>query len=128
AWCLEGKRLWQAVGRPGSVLTALTISFVCLPALALLAGPLLPATDLGLGLLIIASVPCTLSSAVLWTRQAGGDEAMALLIVVLTNAMGWLVTPLWLAGAVEVKLDPVAMMRSLVVILVVPVVLGQLAR
>ena len=130
AWGLEGRRLWLALTRPAGVLWALAISFAFLPLLALLAGFLLPNSDLKLGLLIIACVPCTLSSAVLWTRHAGGDEALALLIVVSTNGLGWLVTPLWLASVanVKVELDPVAMMQALAVVLVVPVALGQAVR
>jgi sodium/bile acid cotransporter 7 len=130
SWGLEGRRLWQAVGRPRGVLWALAVSYGCLPGLALALGPLLAVVDLRLGLLIMASVPCTLSSAVLWTRHAGGDEALALLVVVLTNALGWLVAPLWLAaaGPVAVSLDVVAMMHSLVLVLVLPVLAGQLVR
>jgi sodium/bile acid cotransporter 7 len=130
AWNLEGRRLWQALGRLGCLLWALAISFVCLPGLAVLAGPLLPADDLRVGLLIIVCVPCTLSSAVLWTRHGGGDEALALLIVVMTNGLGWLVTPLWLAGVgtESVTIDALAMMRSLVAVLVVPVAVGQGVR
>lgn len=130
AWSLEGQRLTDAVRRPGGIGLALLVSFVLLPLLALLLAPLLPLVDLRLGLLLIACVPCTLSSAVLWTRQAGGNEALALLVVVTTNALGWLVTPLWLgaAGPATVALDTVALMRSLVLVLVVPVVLGQALR
>src|SRR5947208_2506297 len=82
SWSLEGRRLGRAVARPRGVLWALVISYGCLPGLALVIGRLLSPVDLSLGLLIMASVPCTLSSAVLWTRHAGGDEALALLVVV----------------------------------------------
>jgi sodium/bile acid cotransporter 7 len=127
---LESRQLARALARPGCVLWSAAISFVALPALALVVGSALPVDDLRVGLLIIASVPCTLSSAVLWTRHAGGDEALALLVVILTNSLGWLVTPLWLAaaGSGEVTLDAAAMMRALVVVGVVPVVLGQGVR
>src|SRR5262249_35967732 len=58
-----------------------------------------------------------------------GDEALTLLVVVLTNALGWLVTPLWLtSGPAEVRLDAQGMMGSLVVVLVIPVALGQAVR
>ena len=50
------------------------LSKYLLPLLACLLGPLLPLPDLGVGLLLCASVPCTLSSAVLWTRLAGGND------------------------------------------------------
>lgn len=130
AWSLEGRRLTAAAGRPASVGLALAVSFALVPALALLVAPLLPLADLRLGLVLMACVPCTLSSAVLWTRHAGGDEAVALLVVLTTNALGWLVTPLWLTGAgpVPVTFDPLAMMRSLAVVLVLPVAAGQLVR
>jgi sodium/bile acid cotransporter 7 len=132
SWSLEGRRLLGAIGRPGGVLLAMLISYGCLPGLAVAVGSLLSPVDLRLGLLIMASVPCTLSSAVLWTRHAGGDEAVALLIVMLTNGLGWLVAPLWLSLAPvaesRVSLDAVAMMRSLVLVLVLPVIAGQVLR
>jgi sodium/bile acid cotransporter 7 len=124
---LEGRRLARSFTRPGCVAWSLAISFAALPALALLVGPLLPLDDLRIGLLIIACVPCTLSAAVLWTRHAGGDEALALLVVVLTNGLGWLVTPLWLAaaGSDDVSLDAGEMMRALAVVGVAPVIAAQ---
>jgi sodium/bile acid cotransporter 7 len=130
AWGLESRSLFQALARPLPALWALFISYSALPALAWSASRLLPVADLRLGLLIIASVPCTLASAVLWTRLAGGNEAMALLAVFLTTATSWLATPAWLAFAAgtSVVLDTPAMMRSLVLVLIVPVGLGQLSR
>ena len=67
AWSLESGSLLQSILHPLPALWAFTISYGALPALAWSAGWLLPDTGLSLGLLIIASVPCTLSSAVLWT-------------------------------------------------------------
>jgi sodium/bile acid cotransporter 7 len=130
SWSMEGRRLGRAVTRPCAFTWALLISYGCLPGLALLLGSILSPVDLRLGLLIMASVPCTLSSAVLWTRHAGGDEALALLVVVLTNGLGWLVAPLWLAnaGPVAVSLPIVDMMRSLLLVLVLPVLAGQFIR
>jgi sodium/bile acid cotransporter 7 len=130
AWGLESRSLLHALARPLPALWALFISYSALPALAWSAGWLLPVADLRLGLLLIASVPCTLASAVLWTRLAGGNEATALLTVLLTTATSWLVTPAWLtlAAGTSVVLDTPGMMRSLVLVLIVPVGLGQLSR
>src|SRR5213076_147300 len=116
--------------RPWPALWALVISYGLLPAAAWLIGPLLGLDDFRIGLLIIASVPCTLASAVIWTRLSGGSEATALLIVLLTTATSWLATTAWLAfgtGA-AVVLDVADMMRGLFLVLVVPVGLGQLLR
>jgi sodium/bile acid cotransporter 7 len=67
---------------------------------------------------------------VLWTRLGGGNEAVALLVVVLTTGLSWLATTLWLALTTgeRVSTDAGAMMRGLALVLLLPVGLGQLAR
>jgi sodium/bile acid cotransporter 7 len=130
AWGLESGSLWRTLLRPLPTLGAVLVSYGVLPALGWLAGEVVGQADYRIGLLVITSVPCTLASAVLWTRLAGGNEATALLTILVTTATSWLVTPAWLAwttGA-AVGLDTAAMTRELFVVLVVPVGLGQLAR
>ena len=130
AWGLESRRLGRALLRPLPALWAMLISYGVLPLLGWLAGSLVGEPDYRIGLLIMTSVPCTLASAVLWTRMAGGSEAVALLVILLTTATSWLITTAWLTwttGA-AVGVDAAAMMRELLVVLVVPVGLGQLAR
>src|SRR5262249_23484140 len=86
ALTMETRSLGNAVVRPLPALWAMVVSYGLLPGLALLVGGLLPEPhDFRIGLLLIASVPCTLASAMIWTRLAGGDEATALLITLLTN-------------------------------------------
>jgi sodium/bile acid cotransporter 7 len=130
AWGLESRSLLRSLRRPLPALWAMIVSYTLVPVLAGSAGWFLPNADLRLGLLIIASVPCTLSSAVLWTRMAGGSEGTALLAVLLTTATSWLATPAWLtwAARTSVALDVPGMMSSLVLVLLVPVGLGQLSR
>lgn len=130
AWSLESRSLFKSVLHPLPALWAFTISYGLLPALAWSGGWLLPETGLRLGLLIMASVPCTLSSAVLWTRMAGGNDATALLTVLLTTATSWLATPIWLTlgASASIALDLRGMMHSLLLVLLVPVGLGQLSR
>ena len=127
---LEGRDIYQSLARPLPALWALCVSYGLLPALGWLAGQLLSVPDLRIGLLLIASVPCTLASAALWTRLAGGNDAMALLTVLLSTALSWLLTTAWLAfgtGA-AVEIDTPTMMRGLTLVLIVPVGLGQLGR
>jgi sodium/bile acid cotransporter 7 len=132
AWGLESRSLGQSLLRPLPALWAATISYGLAPLLAWFCAWLLPVpADFRVGLIIIASVPCTLASAVLWTRLAGGNEAVALLTVLLTTATSWLITPLWLAplaGARPLSIDSARMMRELLLYLVLPVVLGQALR
>jgi solute carrier family 10 (sodium/bile acid cotransporter), member 7 len=130
AWSLESRSLLAASLRPLPALWAVAISYGALPALCWALGGLLPDPELRLGLMICASVPCTLASAPVWTRLAGGNDAVALLVVLLTTGTSWLVTTAWLTAATGtgVSLDAADMMRGLVLTLVVPVVLGQAGR
>src|SRR5262249_23063121 len=76
-------------------------------------------------------IPCTLASAAVWTRRAGGNDAVALLVMMITNLTSFVVTPLslrWLTGVVvreEVSRD---ILRDLVLLVVLPIIAAQLAR
>src|SRR5438034_678770 len=85
AWCLESRHLLRTLLRPWPAVWAVLISYGLLPALAWTASLLLELADFRIGLMIAASVPCTLASAVLWTRMAHGNEATALLVTRLTT-------------------------------------------
>jgi sodium/bile acid cotransporter 7 len=62
--------------------------------------------------------------------MAGGNEATALLAILLTTAASWLVTTTWLAWAIgsAVPVDSSSMMTGLALVLMVPVGLGQLCH
>lgn len=130
AWGLESRHLYKAMLRPLPALWATFISYAVVPALAWSAGWSLPDADLRVGLMISASVPCTLASAILWTRLGGGNEAVALLTVLLTTATSWLLTTAWVTfgTGTEVVLDTGEMMWSLALVLVLPVAVGQSSR
>lgn len=131
AWTLESRSLYQTLLQPYAALWALAISYGFLPALSVYLGQwLLPTEDFRIGLMITASVPCTLASAVLWTRMAGGNEAAALLSTLLTTFLSWFATTAWLALGTgsDVQVDSAGMMRGLALILVLPVGIGQALR
>jgi sodium/bile acid cotransporter 7 len=130
AWCLESHHLRNTLLHPWPALWAVGISYTLLPALAWMTGFLLEVADFRLGLLIIASVPCTLASAVLWTRMAQGNEATALLVTLLTTGTSWLATTGWLmvGAGKHVELDVGSLMWGLFLVLVFPVGAGQLLQ
>jgi sodium/bile acid cotransporter 7 len=86
ATSLDTRQLLRALARPGPVLLGLASSFGLLPLLGWLSSALLPVVDFQIGLLVATSVPCTLAAAIIWTRMGGGNEAVALLITLLTSA------------------------------------------
>jgi sodium/bile acid cotransporter 7 len=127
---LETRSLLRALARPGPVLWATAVSLGLLPAMAWLGASVLPSRDMGVGLLVMAAVPCTLASAVIWTRLAGGSEATALFAVLVTTLAAPLATPAWLT-LVGGRSDQPAlgrMMGDLAVVLVLPVGVAQVCR
>jgi predicted Na+-dependent transporter len=129
-WTLPSRSLARALVRPWPALWAAVISYAGLPLAAWGVSSLLPLNDFRIGLLIIVCGPCTLASAVLWTRLGGGDDATTLLVVVLTTSTSWLITPGWLGllTGTTVAVDTFAMMQYLLWTMLLPVGLGQLCR
>lgn len=112
-----------------SVGWALTLSMAIAPLLAWIIGHMLP-TSLAMGLVVAATVPCTLASAAVWTRRGGGNDAVALVVTLVTNLACFAVLPawLWLLLRSEVAVDAQAMSMRLLTLVVAPVVLAQLLR
>jgi sodium/bile acid cotransporter 7 len=82
------------------------------------------------GLLVAATTPCTLASAAVWTRRAGGNDAVALVVTIVTNGICFVVTPLWLAWMIgrEIQIDTAQMTQKLGLLVVLPMAAAQLLR
>jgi sodium/bile acid cotransporter 7 len=126
---LETRAIGQSLQRPGAALLGSAVNMGLLPLIAwalslLLHGELAP------GMMVAASVPCTLASAAVWTRRAGGNDAAAILVTLLTNATCFLTTPAWLLIAARTHATPDAseLIGQLLTLVVLPMALGQLAR
>jgi sodium/bile acid cotransporter 7 len=130
AWTMPGRSLAGELRRPWPSAWAVVVSYGVVPALAWGLGAAAPLVDLRVGLLLVAAVPCTLASAVLWTRLAGGNEATALFTVLGTTLLSWLATTAWLTltTGTLVDLPALPLMLDLALCLIVPVALGLLAR
>ena len=129
---LESRVMWRVAARPGSLVIASSVTFGLIPSVAWAVAPLFP-VDLSAGLLIAACTPCTLASAAVWTRRAGGDEAVALLVTILTNLACFLITPAWLVlllgesfSTTAVRFPELATKLALLVVL--PLLAAQLLR
>jgi sodium/bile acid cotransporter 7 len=128
---LDATAMVRALSRPKAVLLAVGINFGLLPLAAWgVSSTLRP--DLALGLLIVASIPTTQASCAVWTRRAGGNDAVAVMVTVVTNVFCFLFTPFWLTtmtGAdVSANIQPLKMMLDLCLVVVLPMVVAQLVR
>jgi len=130
ALSLKIDAMWDTLRRPGPAILAVVVNLAVVPILGFAASRLL-IDDLALGFIIVASVPCTLASAAVWTRMAGGNEAISLLVTMITNISCFLVTPAWvklLAGQGDASVDFGKMVLKLLVLVVLPIVVAQLLR
>ena len=127
---LENRKLLQSFRAPGPVIWGTFVCFVLMPLGAIALLPLQRIEDFAVGLLIAAAVPSTMAAASVWARKAGGNDAVTLLITILTNGGCFLVTPLWLKYGLgdTVSLDTAEMIRKLFLTALVPIALGQLCR
>ena len=131
AWSLDASAVWRAIRNPVAVALAILINIGLVPLLAWGASFALT-PEFAMGLALAAAMPCTIASAAVWTRRAGGNDAVAMLVTVVTNFSCFIVTPLWLMVLTSTKVDTSTtagkMVTRLLLIAVLPMVLGQLLR
>ncbi len=126
---LQASAMWRTLRNPGPPLLAVGITFGLLPLFAWSVSWLL-SDKLAAGLLVAATTPSTLASAAVWTRRAGGNDAVAIMVTILTNAFCFLVTPLWLVAMIgrQVEIDMPAMIQKLGLLVVLPMAVAQVLR
>ena len=92
---LETSAIWGTVRRPGAAWLGAFMNAAVCPPLGWLASRVLP-PELAIGVIVATTVPCTLATAAVWTRRAGGNDAVAFLVTMITNLACFLVVPGWL--------------------------------
>lgn len=130
AFSLDSRQMGRAIRAPAPVLLACLINMAALPALAWVASGWQLRPDFQFGLLIAACVPCTMAAASVWTRKAGGNDAVALMVTLVTNGLCFAITPalLSLTTGRNISLSGPDMLWRLVVAVLLPCLLGQLFR
>ena len=130
SFSLDSSRLKASFRSPNPVLWASAVNFGVIPLLAWPLMSLQNIPDFGIGLMIAASVPCTIAAASVWTRRAGGNDAVSLMVSLMTNGLCFAITPFWLnlTTGNAVKLDVVEMVIRLVFAALLPTLLGQVLR
>ncbi|KAL5716825.1 putative sodium/metabolite cotransporter bass4 [Ranunculus cassubicifolius] len=84
------------------------------------------------GLAIFSCMPTTLSSGVALTQLVGGNTALALAMTVISNLLGIFVVPFslskFIANGVGVSVPIEQLLKSLVITLLVPLLVGKVIR
>lgn len=126
---LETGELWKAVRRPGPAWLASLINSGVAPPLGWLVSRVLP-PELAAGVIVATTVPCTLATAAVWTRRAGGNDAVAFLVTMMTNLSCFIVVPVWLWVLIGVHHDVnyAHIVKSLVLLVVLPIIVAQMLR
>jgi len=126
---LETSRLWKAVRKPGPAWLGSFINSGLAPPLGWLSSLVLP-QELAIGMILAASAPCTLATAAVWTRRAGGNDAVAFLVTMITNLSCFAVVPLWfwvlIGMRAEVNYGEIVL--GLVLFVVLPILIAQILR
>ena len=117
----------ETVRQPWPTLLATALNFGLFPIVAVTVSPLIDPA-MRAGFLVIAATPCTLASAAVWTRRAGGNDVTALMTTVITNATSFVMTPLivflLIRQSAEVSFGEMVWKLGLLVLL--PMLLAQL--
>lgn len=126
---LHADTVRKSMTRPLPSLLGIGVNVALVPILCLPAMWFLPDRLFG-GLFVTAIVPCTLASASVWTRKAGGDDSIAMMTTVVTNLACVIVVPLgiWLVLAQQVQIDATEQVKKLSILVVLPLLLAQVMR
>src|ERR1043165_901192 len=127
---LPSESLVQEFRQPFASMWAILLSYGLVPFGAWFIGHVVAIDDVKVGLVLVSSVPCTLASAIIWTRLAGGNEATAILAVSGTILISWCATPALLAAFTDGAVDQefLSVMLDLILWSIVPMILGQAVR
>jgi sodium/bile acid cotransporter 7 len=130
AFSLDSDHLKAAIRSPGPVVWASLINIGGIPVLAWGLSRFQLIRDFEIGLMIAATVPCTMAAASVWTRKAKGNDAVSLMVTLATNMACFLITPFWLSVTVGqgVTLNMEAMVFDLLFVVLLPTLLGQGVR
>lgn len=126
---LNADTIRSSLSRPLPSILAIAINTFMVPLVCLPLAYWLPDRLFG-GLFIAAVVPCTLASASVWTRKAGGDDSVAMMTTVVTNLACLMVVPVGVSLVLSASTDVsgVAQMKKLGIMVVLPLVIAQAMR
>ncbi len=126
---LHADTVRASIRKPVPGLLAIGLNLLLVPLLTLPTMWFLPDTIFG-GLFVASLVPCTLASASVWTRRAGGDDSVAMMTTVVTNLACVAVVPIGLVLVLsrQSEISATDQIGKLALLVVSPLVLAQVMR
>ena len=122
----------KALKRPAQIIIGVACGYVIVALIGYPASRFLEAfnADFAVGLLVISAMPTTLSSGIVWTRLAGGNDALTLLTTVASNGISFIAVPsiLFFTVGSFISLKPAEMIGRLVLVVLLPVGVAQGVR
>ena len=127
---LNSEHLLTSIKKPGPLFLSLATNIILVPLIAWGLMPLQLTPDFKIGLIIMACVPCTLCGASVWTRRAGGNDGVSLMVTMITNGACFVTVPFWilLITSREIEFDRFEMITKLFYAAMLPVIIGQILR
>lgn len=130
AWPLKFEQLTTTLTRPQAALLATALNVGLIPLLVWpFAG--FAGTEIGCGMIVAAATPCTLATGAVWTRRAGGNDGIAMIVTILTNSTCFIVLPFWIFWLIGVEIEAsklIGTIYKLLAFVVVPIGVAQLLR
>jgi sodium/bile acid cotransporter 7 len=132
SFTLPFDRLSRAAGNARAIGLSTAACFLLLPGLCFLVSTFLYPEDAATaaGFALLGALPSTLASAAVWTRIAGGNDAVPLVFTALSNALAFLVMPAILLVTLSrwLPVDAAALGGALALRVLAPVAAGQVLR
>lgn len=132
---LDIRQIREGLSDIRGTLLALILIFLIAPVIGTLFSFLPMETGVIIGILLVASMPTTLSSGVVMTGSAGGNMAHALLITVIANALAVATIPLSLSlllgfsgNSRIIEIDQLPIMIKIATLVLLPLVAGITCR
>lgn len=130
AFSLDSSKRAAALREPLASLWGCLVNVGLMPLLAWPLAGVQPLQDFNWGLFVTAVTPCTLATASVFTRRAGGNDAVSLLTTLITNLGCVVITPLWLQMYFGSSggFDGWLLMQQLGICVLLPTIFGQAAQ
>ena len=130
-WPFSFGDVTETIRHPQAAVLAIAINTIAMP-LAIWPLAMLFDAEIGAGMVVTCAAPCTLASAAVWTRRAGGDDRIAIMVTLVTNLFCFLFSPFWvwlqLGNRDDTTVDFSGTVIKLLMFVVAPIFVAQLVR